>query len=188
MLCFIVCRNYSAAWEALEAANIAAGAEALYDAEKVEDRLRDTSRIFLENISFPLQPSPKVDHSRSSTWSSFMGGWWSELRRRLFSTFSNKKVQPEDMRPIFVLGLPRSGTSLLEQVLASHPSVWGAGEGSPMASIARDLIADIADKGKLTAEGLKELRSKYIANIARRVPSNKAGVSWVVDKGLGNVW
>ena len=30
--------------------------------------------------------------------------------------------------PIFILGMPRSGTSLVEQILASHPSVHGAGE------------------------------------------------------------
>jgi tetratricopeptide (TPR) repeat protein len=31
-------------------------------------------------------------------------------------------------RPVFVFGLPRSGTSLAEQILASHPQVFGAGE------------------------------------------------------------
>lgn len=33
-------------------------------------------------------------------------------------------------RPVFVLGMPRSGTSLAEQILASHPAVFGAGEVS----------------------------------------------------------
>ena len=31
-------------------------------------------------------------------------------------------------RPIFIVGLPRSGTTLIEQVLASHPRIYGAGE------------------------------------------------------------
>lgn len=31
-------------------------------------------------------------------------------------------------RPVFVVGLPRSGTTLTEQILASHPRVFGAGE------------------------------------------------------------
>jgi tetratricopeptide (TPR) repeat protein len=31
-------------------------------------------------------------------------------------------------RPVFIVGMPRSGTSLTEQILASHPSVFGAGE------------------------------------------------------------
>ena len=30
--------------------------------------------------------------------------------------------------PIFVLGMPRSGTTLIEQILASHSAVFGAGE------------------------------------------------------------
>jgi len=30
--------------------------------------------------------------------------------------------------PVFVIGMPRSGTSLTEQILASHPAVFGAGE------------------------------------------------------------
>ena len=31
-------------------------------------------------------------------------------------------------RPVFIVGLPRSGTTLIEQILASHPQVHGAGE------------------------------------------------------------
>ena len=31
-------------------------------------------------------------------------------------------------RPVFIVGMPRSGTSLTEQILASHPLVFGAGE------------------------------------------------------------
>ena len=30
--------------------------------------------------------------------------------------------------PVFIIGMPRSGTTLVEQVLASHPKVFGAGE------------------------------------------------------------
>jgi tetratricopeptide (TPR) repeat protein len=32
------------------------------------------------------------------------------------------------VRPVFIVGMPRSGTSLAEQILASHPAVFGAGE------------------------------------------------------------
>jgi tetratricopeptide (TPR) repeat protein len=34
----------------------------------------------------------------------------------------------DSRRPVFIVGLPRSGTTLIEQVLAAHPSVHGAGE------------------------------------------------------------
>jgi len=35
-----------------------------------------------------------------------------------------------ELRPVFVVGLPRSGTTLLEQMLASHPTIVGVGEQS----------------------------------------------------------
>jgi tetratricopeptide (TPR) repeat protein len=34
----------------------------------------------------------------------------------------------ESPEPVFIVGMPRSGTSLAEQILASHPAVFGAGE------------------------------------------------------------
>ncbi len=34
----------------------------------------------------------------------------------------------DDPTPIFILGMPRSGTTLIEQILASHPQIHGAGE------------------------------------------------------------
>jgi tetratricopeptide (TPR) repeat protein len=34
----------------------------------------------------------------------------------------------DDERPVFIIGMPRSGTSLVEQILASHPDIYGAGE------------------------------------------------------------
>ena len=38
-------------------------------------------------------------------------------------------------RPIFVIGMPRSGTTLVEQILASHPRIWGAGELNTMSRL-----------------------------------------------------
>jgi len=40
----------------------------------------------------------------------------------------HRKSGYEDKTPIFILGMPRSGTSLTEQILASHNAVFGAGE------------------------------------------------------------
>jgi tetratricopeptide (TPR) repeat protein len=38
------------------------------------------------------------------------------------------RVSGGRMTPVFIVGMPRSGTSLVEQILASHPDVYGAGE------------------------------------------------------------
>lgn len=53
---------------------------------------------------------------------------------RIIKTFDEKIFQKypdsgcDDDTPIFIVGMPRSGTSLIEQILASHHSIYGAGE------------------------------------------------------------
>src|SRR5439155_76647 len=53
---------------------------------------------------------------------------------RLIATFTPdffarlRGLGSESERPVFIVGLPRSGTTLTEQVLASHSAVFGAGE------------------------------------------------------------
>jgi tetratricopeptide (TPR) repeat protein len=42
-------------------------------------------------------------------------------------------------RPIFILGIPRSGTTLVEQILASHPQIFGAGEIPELGDILKTL-------------------------------------------------
>ena len=73
-----------------------------------------------------------------------------------------------DSRPVFVLGMPRSGTSLTEQILASHSEVAGAGE----LSYAFDTVRSIAkitgkkfplDMETLSAEQFAELGANYMA-------------------------
>ncbi len=53
---------------------------------------------------------------------------------RMIATFNQeffpgrKGFGSESTLPVFVLGMPRSGTTLVEQTLASHPNIFGAGE------------------------------------------------------------
>lgn len=42
-------------------------------------------------------------------------------------------------RPVFVLGMPRSGTTLVEQILSAHPDVHGYGELTDLGQIAKDM-------------------------------------------------
>jgi hypothetical protein len=46
----------------------------------------------------------------------------------------------DDERPVFIVGMPRSGTSLVEQILSSHPQIYGAGELSDIKNIAISYI------------------------------------------------
>ncbi|MGL5839528.1 MAG: sulfotransferase [Sphingorhabdus sp.] len=74
--------------------------------------------------------------------------------------------------PIFIVGLPRSGTSLIEQMLASHARIFGGGETDFLASP----IQASAELG--SALGLA-----YLRKIASGVPEGK---SHFTDKSLSN--
>jgi tetratricopeptide (TPR) repeat protein len=88
-----------------------------------------------------------------------------------------------DTRPVFILGMPRSGTSLTEQILASHSAVAGAGE----LSYAYDTVHSIRgmtnekfpdNMNLLTAEQYAELGDYYMS---RHLAGN-LDAQYVVDK------
>jgi tetratricopeptide (TPR) repeat protein len=73
-------------------------------------------------------------------------------------------------RPIFIVGMPRSGTTLIEQILASHPRVHGAGEHEDFrnAIIATDktLWASYPELvPALTPEQLRAIATRYLASM-----------------------
>jgi tetratricopeptide (TPR) repeat protein len=58
----------------------------------------------------------------------YVGGLVRAFDRGLFTRLAGAGAGAVSRRPVFVFGLPRSGTTLVEQVLASHALVHGAGE------------------------------------------------------------
>jgi tetratricopeptide (TPR) repeat protein len=50
--------------------------------------------------------------------------------------------------PIFIVGMPRSGTSLVEQIIASHSQVYGAGELVRLRQIVRPMIRTAVEMGR----------------------------------------
>jgi tetratricopeptide (TPR) repeat protein len=80
--------------------------------------------------------------------------------------------------PIFVVGMPRSGTTLIEQILASHPAIHGAGELHAMPEVAADAGGNPECVATLTADALARLGEDYLA----RVGEPPVGKTRVVDK------
>lgn len=79
---------------------------------------------------------------------------------------------PSDL-PVFIVGMPRSGTTLVEQVLASHPQVFGAGE----LFILRDLVSAghagarfPFEFASLSGERLCALGARYVARLRSPAP------------------
>lgn len=93
-----------------------------------------------------------------------------------------------DETPIFILGLPRSGTTLVEQILASHPNVYGAGEIGTMSEIVHkyfDQVNGVEFPQSVLQVGrdvFERLGSDYVNEI-RKV----AGQSqFITNKSTGN--
>ena len=102
-----------------------------------------------------------------------------EKLKASFPRIAAHTLQPEivaaEPSPIFIVGLPRSGTSLVEQIISSHPLVAGAGElpfvfqyGGPLA----------AGKIPVDAQALTTFREKYVGALQQRAE----GKAIVTDK------
>jgi tetratricopeptide (TPR) repeat protein len=85
--------------------------------------------------------------------------------------------------PIFVLGMPRSGTTLIEQILASHPQVHGAGELRIVQRLVDSLGGGYPDAlTRLTRAEVAQLGETYLAQVRPLA----RGCTHVVDKMPAN--
>ncbi len=97
-------------------------------------------------------------------------------------------------QPVFIVGMPRSGSTLVEQILASHPEAYGAGEVSTLADTLKEAARRCpAWKAPMPFPGLSEAEclataEDYLSRI------NRLAVDWphpeppplIVNKMLDN--
>ena len=88
-------------------------------------------------------------------------------------------------RPIFIVGMPRSGTTLVEQILASHPDVYGAGELSQIRDAATTIAASSPPPQEfpdcldfLSLRSCNEIADRILATLRSLSPSSR----YVTDK------
>lgn len=99
-------------------------------------------------------------------------------------TSPENDAEPAGPRPVFVTGLPRSGTTLIEQILASHPDVRGAGERRFVLQEAYRILSNPRGGFRrftdLTPDALSGFARAYLAALAGAVPE----ASVVTDKSI----
>ncbi len=93
--------------------------------------------------------------------------------------------------PVFVVGMPRSGTTLTEQIIDAHPAAAGAGELHLINEAIRDLIgedgtAEDLAPDRVDPDRLAEVAAAYRAEVARLVLPRTP--RFVVDKAPSNFW
>ncbi|MDR3509671.1 MAG: sulfotransferase [Caulobacteraceae bacterium] len=92
-----------------------------------------------------------------------------------------------DNRPIFIVGMPRSGTTLVEQIISAHSQVYGGGEMPHMRTVAQG-VRGAADEifphwaPLLDAKAIREIGKTYLALL----PEGDADELRTTDKWLDN--
>ncbi|MFP3249364.1 MAG: sulfotransferase [Paraburkholderia sp.] len=116
-------------------------------------------------------------------------GQWMERVAETFTPELYARLQgagaPSEL-PVFIVGMPRSGTTLIEQIVSSHPQVTGAGELSALRLVVEG-SGVFPERLEALAEGeaadlLRQLGQAYLARVA---PLAQGRVR-LVDKMPGN--
>lgn len=113
-----------------------------------------------------------------------------DLDKRLFDRVksTSRKIFKKSLKipsggfersPIFILGMPRSGTSLIEKIISAHPSVFGAGETEALNRLGSNLIYGYDEP---TEQKITNIRKLYMEKVS--VHSN--GELLITDKMPNN--
>ena len=104
----------------------------------------------------------------------------------IYSKISLKKSKASQNNlpvPIFVVGMPRSGSTLIEQILSSHSKVHSGGELPILGELVNKLIGDFPnDVKKISDNDIKLIGVEYIKSIQKLNPD----AHLIVDKMPGN--
>lgn len=121
----------------------------------------------------------------SFTYDSVAAGQW---MKRIAEAFTPElfarlrgKGEPSEL-PVFILGMPRSGTTLIEQIASSHPQVTGAGELSALRLVVEGSGLFPDRLPGMTGEDAARLGRDYLSRIAPLA----RGRARVVDKMPAN--
>jgi len=139
---------------------------------------------FFELANRLVRSEVKVDYER-----------WEQVLRQHREVFDQAFFQErwahgaDSDRPVFVVGMPRSGTTLVNQIIGSHPVAAGVGELTDLTRIAGDLVVETDAKlpfpavaRTLDGPTTRRFAHRYLDRIEALAP----GQARVVDKLPGN--
>ena len=160
----------------------------IYDDQKITDEQRC-------HICFALAKAHEDFKDYTNSFTFLKQG--NELRKKLLSydidnaikLFKNLKKSYPNLKknalltieksrgpkPIFILGMPRSGTTLVEQIISAHSEVTGAGELSYVAQLGETMANGTSI---VSTEAILKFRENYLTKLCKR--SN--GSTFVTDK------
>ena len=71
-------------------------------------------------------------------------------------------------RPIFIIGMPRSGTTLVEHIISSHKKIYGADEMNTLSDLVFDILTKFSSRNnyELNQKSLLSIRHKYLSTLS----------------------
>jgi len=105
---------------------------------------------------------------------------------KIKTTFTKEKISSIDKAkagyssdvPIFIVGMPRSGTTLTEQIISSHPDVFGAGELYYLTVLDEEFQ-------NVNQDNAKDYGKSYV-DLVQNISSDAANAKRITDKMPGN--
>ncbi|MEM8833407.1 MAG: sulfotransferase, partial [Pseudomonadota bacterium] len=137
------------------------------DYDKAFEYLNKGNELRRQSVSFDRQ-------SQENLYTKMQQRYGSEF----FDEFKDNDIGHQSDAPIFIVGMPRSGTTLTEQIISSHPKVFGAGELYYMTMLEKEM-------GHVSAENCKEMGEKYEQMVRDIAPEAKEAEKFT-DKMPGN--
>ncbi|UAJ09038.1 sulfotransferase family protein [Glacieibacterium megasporae] len=170
--------NDAAALVATPGLNDAQRSEALLLLGEILDGLDDPAAAFAaaaEGKALARRLYAELAASRESeaAKSARLGAWWGAAPAAAWTGAPRAAAIPgEAAAHVFLIGFPRSGTTLLEQILAGHPDVVALEEAPTLADHYAEFLADDAGCSRLAALSGVEAdrwRARYWATVAEAV-------------------
>jgi Tfp pilus assembly protein PilF len=98
-----------------------------------------------------------------------------KLFKKPLPKIKKSSLSPLSIKPIFILGMPRSGTTLVEQIISSHNEVYGAGELIHLKEISSPFLENFINKksNSLNEKDLLTIRQKYLESLYNLDASEK---------------
>ena len=128
--------------------------ENLGDSEKLFEYLNQGNSLRKQVLNFSF--------NSSNNNNSYLKNIFKNLNDHNFESSKSSQICP-----IFIVGMPRSGTTLLEQIISSHREVYGAGELKNLNEILIPIFQNQLDSSDsiITNEIVSSIRSQYIESL-----------------------
>ena len=148
---------------------------------QISDRLGDSAAAFaaFEEMNRDAGVAPEVARARAEAYRKLLARRMRLATRKWVRSWTRVSPAAEQRDPVFLVGFPRSGTTLLDTLLLGHSAVRVAEEKPMLDSVIRS-VGGYDRISNLDAGELATLRNLYFAEAAAQVPD--LGDRMLIDK------